>query len=136
MTRVNCLPPGPLPRRSKAEQGMCRLPGDRERMSGKQLQLSHCCPLQLQPLLALNGTRSEASKKRGAMAVGSVITPEKYQRGRKRSSKDWYPPDMALVRSMLHARKMIMNRNHQRPGHGDVTTPARKVKATYCTARQ
>ncbi|KAI9543509.1 hypothetical protein NQZ68_012161 [Dissostichus eleginoides] len=65
------------------------------------------------------------------MAVGSIISPEhgsltpvqswcrhgeeaqKYQSMKKRSSKDWYPPDLALVRSRLHIRRMIMERKHQ-----------------------
>ncbi|KAK5848470.1 hypothetical protein PBY51_006081 [Eleginops maclovinus] len=70
------------------------------------------------------------------MAVGSIISPEhgrltsvqswcrhgeepqKYQSKSKRSSKDWYPPDLALVRTRMHIRKMIKERKPQR--HGDI----------------
>ena len=57
-----------------------------------------------------------------AMAVELIITPEpqsllsvqhgkegqKYKHLRKRSSKDWYPPDLAFARSRLHIWRVMM----------------------------
>ncbi|KAI3376497.1 hypothetical protein L3Q82_016951 [Scortum barcoo] len=72
------------------------------------------------------------------MAAESTISPEhnslpsaqcrrrrgeevqKYQSMRKRSSKDWYPPDLAYVRSRLHMRRMTMDQNAQWVGHRDI----------------
>lgn len=72
------------------------------------------------------------------MAVESIISPEHrglpsvqrrhrhgedgqtYHSVRKRSSKDWYPPEMAFVRSRLRMRRMIMDKKGRRTGHGDV----------------
>lgn len=39
---------------------------------------------------------------------------------RKRSSKDWYPPEMAFVRSRLQMRRVMMDKKGRRTGHGDV----------------
>ncbi|MEQ2227517.1 hypothetical protein ILYODFUR_038396 [Ilyodon furcidens] len=63
------------------------------------------------------------------MAVKPIISPEykilrfvqhqepqKYQIGRKRSSKDFYPPLMAFIRSRLH----VAETKSQRFGHGDI----------------
>ncbi|KAK9524658.1 hypothetical protein VZT92_017030 [Zoarces viviparus] len=81
------------------------------------------------------------------MAVGSVISPErrrslpsvqyryrhgeeaqKYQSVRKRSSKDWYPPEMAFVRSGLHARRMTMDKNPQWTGPRDDMPPCQDLR--------
>lgn len=63
------------------------------------------------------------------MAVESILSPEHhshpsaqhrrrlseevktYQNWRKRSSKDWFPPDLALVTSSLNIRKTINGKN-------------------------
>lgn len=68
------------------------------------------------------------------MAVESIVSPvesavdqhrpfkdsQTYQSVRKRSSKDWMPPEMAFVRNRLLIKRTIMDKKHCRNNQGDV----------------